>query len=357
MNEVKEIETDSLIPHPKNIELYGEDQSITDILPLIEEFGIKRHLIIDQHNQIVDGVRRWLSAVHLGIETVFCETKNYESDEEVVQDILLYNRYRLKTPRQIFLESRELKKIETEKARERMISGEPSVESQRGDVRDILAKHYGMGWTKFSELEFVYENETKYPKIVQGLDKGDSSVHGAYGKIKKSIRDDMSFQDKKDLFVNTINRIKRQTLKEGLLNKYRLDKNIKNTSIDKLNEEIRKALGQPIGETFEALWQQLNEKLMDIAKEHEGKATLRRWYSETSRFITVTIRLDEQDARPRLVLEHFKDNTFVDFEEADAYAASKGGYCEGKAEYGALPYWRLWLHPSFLEIKEEEKEE
>lgn len=368
MNEIKEIQTDSLRPHPKNIELYGVDQPIGDILPLVEEFGIKRHLIIDQHNQIVDGVRRWLCAVHLGIETVFCEAKNYESDDEVVQDILLYNRYRIKTARQIFLESRELKRIETEKARLRIEStqikggrvlpqGPAEDRLSLGQVRDILAEHYRMGRTKFSELEFVYENESKYPKIVQGLDGGDTSVHGAFTKIRKSMQNDLSFQEKKDLFINTINRIQRKSLRELMLGEYNIDDNIRKNTIDKLNEEIRRSLGQPIGETFEALWQQLNQKLTSIAREHEGKATVRRWYADTSRYITVTIRLDEQDAKPNLSLEHFKENTFVRFEEADEYAAERGGYCEGKVSYGVMPYWRLWIHPAFLETKEEEEEE
>jgi len=358
MNKVKEIQTDSLTPHPKNIELYGKNQSISDILPLVEEHGIKRHLIIDQHNQIVDGVRRWLCAVHLGIETVLCETKEYESDEEIVQDILIYNRYRIKTPRQIFLESRELKRIEIEKARRRMGMRERSSDDRTGSrVNDILAEHYKMGRTKFSELEFVYENEVQYPKIIQGLDGGDTSVHGAFAKIRKSIQTDLSFQEKKDLFINTINKVQRQSLRELLLREYGSDEIIRKNTIDKLNEEIRRSLGQPIGETFEALWQQLNQKLTAVAREHEGKATVRRWYSETSRFITVTIRLDEQDAKPNLTLEHFKENVFVRFEEADEYAAERGGYCEGKVTYGAMPYWRLWIHPSFLETEEEEEEE
>ena len=59
------------------------------------------------------------------METVPCEIRELGNEDSAISAILTYNRYRQKTPRQIFNESRELKRMETEKAQKRMKGGVP----------------------------------------------------------------------------------------------------------------------------------------------------------------------------------------------------------------------------------------
>ena len=121
---VENIPIDDLSPHPDNLRIYGEDPYVGDLVTSIKEHGLLRPIIIDQDKRIIDGVRRWTASKNLKMKTVPCEIKEFD-EESAISAILTYNRYRQKTPRQIFNESQELKKIETEKAQKRMKGGTP----------------------------------------------------------------------------------------------------------------------------------------------------------------------------------------------------------------------------------------
>ena len=104
--ERKDLPVRILLPHEKNLDIYGVgDPDVTDLLPSIATKGILRPLIVTPRDEetywIVDGVRRWTAAVDLGLETVPCVVKHYESEDELVLDIIDYNRYRRKTPRPV----------------------------------------------------------------------------------------------------------------------------------------------------------------------------------------------------------------------------------------------------------------
>ena len=147
---------DELFPHPDNLRIYGENPYVGDLVTSIKEHGLLRPIIIDQDKRIIDGVRRWTASKTLGLETVPCEIKELGDEESAISAILTYNRYRQKTPRQVFNESRELKRIETEKAQKRMKGGVPISAQGHEKVRDIVSSYFDMGHTKFGELESVY---------------------------------------------------------------------------------------------------------------------------------------------------------------------------------------------------------
>ena len=140
---IENIPTGELAPHPDNLRIYGDDPYVGDLIASIKEHGILRPIIIDQDKRIIDGVRRWTASKTLGLETVPCEVKELGDEDSAISAILTYNRYRQKTPRQIFNESRELKRLETEKAKKRMKkkSGVPiSAQGVKGQVRDVVAR-------------------------------------------------------------------------------------------------------------------------------------------------------------------------------------------------------------------------
>ncbi len=112
---IENIPTGELTPHPDNVRIYGEDPYIGDLLKSINEWGLLNPIVIDQDKRIIDGVRRWTATKTLKLETVPCKIRELKNEDSDISAILNYNRYRQKTPRQIFNESRELKRIETEK--------------------------------------------------------------------------------------------------------------------------------------------------------------------------------------------------------------------------------------------------
>ena len=122
---IESVPTGALVPHPANVQIYGEDPYYGDLLDSKKEGSILRPITIDPNRMVIDGTRRLATAKVLGLETVPCEIREFEDEDQAVSAILTYNRYRQKTPWQIFNESRELKRIETEKAQRRMKGGAP----------------------------------------------------------------------------------------------------------------------------------------------------------------------------------------------------------------------------------------
>ena len=144
---IESISTGELVPHPANIRIYGKDQYIGDLLKSIEDCGILSPIIIDQDRRIIDGVRRWTASKVLELETVPCEIREFVNEDSAVSAILAYNRYRQKTPKQVFNESRELKRIETERARQRQeatrfgsANGYAEFGGTEGEVREIVSR-------------------------------------------------------------------------------------------------------------------------------------------------------------------------------------------------------------------------
>ena len=174
---IENIPIDELSPHPDNLRIYGENPYVWNLVTSIKEHGLLRPIVIDQDKRIIDGVRRWTASMNLELETVPCETREFEDKDSAISAILNYNIYRHKTPRQIFNESREVKRIETERARKRQEAtrfgsekGDAEVGGAEGNVRDIVASFFKMGRSKFKELETVFESEDVY--------SGDSGESG-----------------------------------------------------------------------------------------------------------------------------------------------------------------------------------
>jgi len=89
---IENIPTGELAPHPANLQIYGENQYVGDLVTSIREWGILHPIIIDQDKRIIDGVRRWMAAKALKLETVPCEIKEFENEDSSISAILTYNR-------------------------------------------------------------------------------------------------------------------------------------------------------------------------------------------------------------------------------------------------------------------------
>lgn len=68
--QVLSVATDSLIPHPTNLEIYGEEPLDENLCASIENIGIDTPLEVTRDYRIIKGHRRWKCAKHLGMPSV-----------------------------------------------------------------------------------------------------------------------------------------------------------------------------------------------------------------------------------------------------------------------------------------------
>ena len=189
------VPTEKLKPHPMNEKIYQprEDQ---DFEESIKTHGIIQPLIITPNYVIISGVRRWKAARNLGIPHVPCIMKTF--DDEVVA-LIEYNRYRIKTPREIYQETKILRKRLEPKARERMLRGVKSPESNltQGRVRDQIAKITGVSSGQLYYIEKVYDHEDVIPDVIEKLDRGEITVHKAFTELRKRVMQKPAEEEKK----------------------------------------------------------------------------------------------------------------------------------------------------------------
>jgi ParB family chromosome partitioning protein len=353
------IPTGELTPHPANLQIYGENQYVGDLVTSIREWGILHPIIIDQDKQIIDGVRRWQAAKTLELETVPCKFKEFENEDLAISAILTYNRYRQKTPRQVFNESRELKRIETEKAQIRMREGVPiSAEGLKADVRDTVSRFFEMGHTKFGELEAVFEAENVYPDIAEKVANGTLSAHKGFTRIRNTIQKQKAEEEKRAKISEEISKVKRDSLREKLEEKYLSEEsNLSKTSVEDIKTEIKKELGFNVDPAPPEQWKEIKDNLLKIVNMYKGHSSFREWISEDRKFLQTLTWMDVGKKITHLQRLELTKERFVSYEEADAYAESLGGYCDGLHKIGKKAVWILLVKPESTPPDEDNEQE
>jgi len=61
-----EVHLNQLKPHPRNTEIYGEDQHIKDLAESIQKHGLQKALVITQNFVIVSGHSRYQALKMIG---------------------------------------------------------------------------------------------------------------------------------------------------------------------------------------------------------------------------------------------------------------------------------------------------
>lgn len=155
ISKIKKIDIKLLKPHPKNKEIYGEE-NIKELADKIKTSNWISPLIINKSNIIISGHRRYLAALSLKITHLPFERVNFKNSNEELERLLLENEYREKTMMQKTQEGKLWEEIESKKAKERMIltqnnnsakSAMDNVPQQvdKGATRDIIASKVGIG--------------------------------------------------------------------------------------------------------------------------------------------------------------------------------------------------------------------
>lgn len=184
-------------PHPKNAEIYGEDD-IKELAEKIKSSGYIKPLYVNQEHVIISGHRRYKACLSLGIKNIPVIVKKFESKQEELEILLLENMYRDKTIEQKVNEAKEWRVIEKEKAKQRQGTRtdikDNCPESNMGQTRDIVAKRVGLGSGKALErAEPVVEKITEFRKKgdienAEFLSKAlDKSITGAKKLVEENI--------------------------------------------------------------------------------------------------------------------------------------------------------------------------
>lgn len=158
MSEHRKMKISDLKPHPKNEEIYGKNENVSDLVEKIKRSGQVHTLVVTSKGIVLAGHRRLRVCKELGIEEVDVEIVDFDTPEQEVEYLIDNNATREKTPVQIAREARELKKVETILAKRRQsenggdkksgkykpkVANSPhlnSDQSEQGKARDIVAE-------------------------------------------------------------------------------------------------------------------------------------------------------------------------------------------------------------------------
>jgi len=82
----------SLLPHPRNARIYGEDEDVFQLVESIRNSGWIKPLVITPARIVISGHRRRMAALVLDLDTVPVEVREFESATAELEALLLENR-------------------------------------------------------------------------------------------------------------------------------------------------------------------------------------------------------------------------------------------------------------------------
>lgn len=152
-----EMKVSDLKPHPKNEEIYGANEDVSDLVQKIKKSGRVHTMTVNSKGVVLAGHRRLKACLELGIETVNVEVADFDTPEEEIEFIVLDNYQREKTVEQKAKEARVLKEVETKLAEIRRRSTQNNKTAKKlaevpnsahqdnqGKSRDIVAQNVGL---------------------------------------------------------------------------------------------------------------------------------------------------------------------------------------------------------------------
>jgi 16S rRNA G966 N2-methylase RsmD len=178
----------------------------------INNLGLLQPIVINnENNELIDGQRRILAFKSLGKKEIPC----FKVDlQKIVLGEFSANHYRKEwTISEMVAIKRAIEPYERNKAKERMLSGQPSAKLAQGKTRDIVANFVGLGRTTLKKAEDIVtaaeQNPEKYQSLVYEMDS-KKNVDEPYKKLineqkreelKKSIQPEIQLPLECKLFL------------------------------------------------------------------------------------------------------------------------------------------------------------
>ncbi len=186
----KTLSFERLRPHPLNAKIYGAAEPDDALVQSIEAFGVLNAIIVDEKGRILSGTRRWraceiLSERHGSTKFNQIPVEVFKGSElEAEQRLIHANRQREKTLEQKAREYRELLRLETELAKQRMVATlrkGPKTPArgefpERGRAADIAAKATGLSAKTLN----------KFLKVIEEADKGNAEARALVDKVNRN---------------------------------------------------------------------------------------------------------------------------------------------------------------------------
>ena len=168
-------------------ERYRKEFGDIDVLAdNISSVGLLQPVVINENNELIDGQRRILAYQKLGRNEISC----FKIDlEKVFLGEFSANYYRKDwTISEMVAIKRAIEPYEKKKAKERMLSGKPSVNLTKGRSIDSVGKIVGASRNTIKKAEEIVtaaeQNPEKYQSLVVEMDS-KKNVDKAHNKLKK----------------------------------------------------------------------------------------------------------------------------------------------------------------------------
>lgn len=186
-----------LKPHPYSVRLYRQRTPKNRFIEDIAE-NLERPLIINENDELIDGVRRWLAISQLDWDRVDVVQRSFASIEEEKQAILRHNDDRDETFTQKIRVALEYEELVAPILERRMKAGkpigeqedDPLLESNEGlTALELAADRVGWGQTKFWQAKTIWKEKEsghrRAEKLVKQLVADELTVNAAYESLNK----------------------------------------------------------------------------------------------------------------------------------------------------------------------------
>jgi len=181
-----------LKPHPRNAIIYGEEEDVTELVESIRTSGWVKSLVVTPTRFIISGHRRLKAALTLSLKVVPVEVREFDSQVQELEALLLENCSRHKTTEQKVREAAAWKEIESKLALQRKSeagkSAAPGLPKPKecenfrtlpkGRTVDRLAYRVGLGSGR---------NYEKASKVVVQIDEEERLGNRAIAKILRFV--------------------------------------------------------------------------------------------------------------------------------------------------------------------------
>lgn len=273
MNKHKRMKISDLKPHPKNEEIYGRNEDISDLIEKIKRSGSVHTLVVTSKGIVLAGHRRLKACKKLGIEEVNVEIVNFDTPEQEVEYLIDNNATREKTNEQKAREAVVLKQTLSVLAERRKksklkqnrfvnsslnsvihedVTDTPNLAERRegdsvtGETRDVVAKRVGLKSgheadraintiKKVDELKEKGRNEDA--ELIKDV-MNNRSISAAESLAKNIDNIKLSEEEKEDIrsgrkspnsFIKKDKRKEQQKLEEKPVESYDKVKNLETT--------------------------------------------------------------------------------------------------------------------------------
>jgi len=186
-----------ITPHPLNEKIYSLS-NLDDLVRSISQKGLLQPIVINQHNQIISGHRRFVACSELGWSHIDCELVHTTGVDEETELIVHHNKQRTKTLKEQINEGdilRPLLSVGQGKRTDKTTSVLPNRSSgKRLSARDKVAIAIGMSPSQYAKALFIRKED---PELIDLIDGGYGTIHQVYTRLDGRKKDNKALEKRK----------------------------------------------------------------------------------------------------------------------------------------------------------------